>query len=87
MKSYRSSLTFVLVDLLFLSYCSLLKIRFPDFSWLCFHIPELKFVASFHMKSYRSSLTFVTVDRLFLELLPFAQNSLSGFFLAMLSHT
>ena len=33
------------------------------------------------MKSYRSSSTFVTVDLLFHELLPFVQNSFSGFFL------
>ena len=26
----------------FRSYCPLFKIRFPDFSWLCFHISELK---------------------------------------------
>ena len=39
------------------------------------------------MKTYRSSSTFVTVDLLFHELLPFVQNSFSGFFLVMLSHT
>ena len=55
----------------FMSYCPLFKIRFPDFSSLCFHISEWKLVGSFHMKSYRSSSTFVTVDLLFHELLPF----------------
>ena len=87
MKSYRSSSTFVTVDLIFMSYCPLLKNRFPDFSRLCFHISEWKFVASFHRKSYRSSSTFVTVDLIFFhELLPFAQKSFSGLFSAMLSH-
>ena len=33
MKSYRSSSTFVMVDLLFMNYCPLFKIRFPDFYW------------------------------------------------------
>ena len=70
----------------FLSYCPLFKIRFPDFSRLCFHISEWKLVASFHMKSYRSSLTFVTVDLLFHELLSSVQNSFSRLFLAMLLH-
>ena len=55
----------------FMSYCPWFKIRFPDFSQLCFHISEWKLVASFHMKSYRSSSTFVTDDTLFHELLPF----------------
>ena len=85
MKSYRSGLTFITVDLLFMSYCPSFIIRFPDFSWLCFHISKWKLVASFHMKSYSSSLTSVTVDLLFHELLSFNQNSFSGFLLAMLS--
>ena len=46
-----------------------------------------KLVQSFYMKSYRSSSTFVTVDLLFHELLPFVQNSFSGLFSVMLSHT
>ena len=58
----------------FMSYCPLFKIRFPDFSRLCFHIPEWQFVESFHMKSYRASSTFVTADPLF----PFVQNLFSG---------
>ena len=58
----------------FMSYCPLFKIRFPDFSWLCFHISEWKLIASFGMKSYRSTSTFVTVDPLFYELLPFKKN-------------
>ena len=62
----------------FMSYCPLFKIRFPDFSRLCFHISEWQFVGSFHMKSYRASSTFVTVDPLFHELLPFVQNLFSG---------
>ena len=70
-----------------MSYCPLFKIRFPDFSLLCFHISESKLVASFCMKSYRSSSTFVTVVLLFHELLPFVRNSFSGLFSAMLSHT
>ena len=70
-----------------MSYCPLFKIRFPDFSHLCFHISEWKLVASFHMKSYRSSSTFIMVDLLFHELLPFVQNSFSGLFSAMLSHS
>ena len=70
----------------FMSYCPLFKIRFPDFSRLCFHISEWKLVASFHKKSYRSSSTSVTVDPLFHELLPFVQNSFSGLFSVMLSH-
>ena len=71
-----------------MSYCPLFKIHFPDFSRLCFHISgwNLVHVASFFMKSYRSSLTFATVDLLFQELLPFAQNSFSGLFSAMLSN-
>ena len=69
-----------------MSYCPLFKIRFPDFSSLCFHISEWKLVGSFHMKSYRSSLTFVTVDLLFRELLPFVQNSFSRLFFTVLSH-
>ena len=60
--------------------------RFPDFSWLCFHISWWKLVGSFYMKSYRSSSTFVTVDLLFHELLPFIKNSFSGHFSAMFSH-
>ena len=55
----------------FTSYCPLFKIRFLDFSRLCFHISEWKLVAFFHMRSYRSSLTFATIDLLFHELLPF----------------
>ena len=43
---------FVTVDLIFMSYCPLLKNRFPDFSRLCFLIYEWKLVACFHMKSY-----------------------------------
>ena len=70
----------------FMSYCPLFKIRFPDFSRLCFHISEWKLVASFDIKSYRSNSTFVTVDTLFHELLPFVQNSFSGLFSVMLSH-
>ena len=70
----------------FMSYCPLFKIRFPDISRLCFHLPEWKLVASFHMKSYRSSLTFATIDLLFHELLPFVQNLFSGHFSAMFSH-
>ena len=62
----------------FMSYCPLFKISFTDFSPLCFHISEWKFVGSFHMKSYRISSTFVTVDPLFHELLPFVQNLFSG---------
>ena len=70
-----------------LSFClSVCHTRFPDFSWLCFHMFEWNLVTNFHMKSYRSSSTFVTVDLLFHELLPFVQNSFSGLFLAMLSH-
>ena len=76
----------LLLTYFFMSYCPLFKIRFPDFSRLCFHISEWKLVASFHMKSYRSSSTFVTVDTLFHELLPFVQNSFSGLFSVMLSH-
>ena len=45
-----------------MSYCPLFKIRFPDFSWLCFHISEWKLIASFGMKSYRSTSTFVGGD-------------------------
>ena len=67
MKSYNSSLTFVKVYLLFVSYCPLFKIPFPDFSWLCAHIFGWKFVAIFGMKSYRSSSTFVTNDLLFMS--------------------
>ena len=70
----------------FKSYCPLFKIRFPNFSRLCFHISEWKLVASFHKKSYRSSSTFVAVDLLFHDLLPFAQNSFSRLFSAMFSH-
>ena len=69
-----------------MSYCPLLKIRFPDFSSLCFHISEWKLVGSFHMNSYRLSSFFVTVDLLFHELLPFVQNSFSGLFFTLLSH-
>ena len=61
--------------------------RFPDFSSLYFHISGWKLVQSFYMKSYRSSSTFVMVDLLFHELLPFVQNSFSGLFSVMLSHT
>ena len=86
MNSYRSSLTFVTVDLLFHELLPFFKNRFPDFSRLCFRIYEWKLVGSFHMKSYRSSSTFVTVDPLFHELLPFVQISFSILFLAMLSH-
>ena len=46
----------------FMSYCPLIKIRFRDFSSLCFHISDWKLVGSFHMKSYRWSWTFVMVD-------------------------
>ena len=69
-----------------MSNCPLFKIRFLDFSSLCFHISEWQLVGSFHIKSYRSSSTLVTVDLLFHELLPFVQNSFSGLFFAMLSH-
>ena len=67
MQSFTSSSTFITatVDLLFMSYCPLSKIRFPDFSLPCLHISEWKFVASFHMKSYSSSLNSVTIDLLF----------------------
>ena len=65
---------------------ALFKLRFPDFSSLCFHISERKLVGSFHMKSYRSSSTFATVDLLFHELLPFVPNSFSGLFFTLLSH-
>ena len=54
-----------------MSYCPLFKIRFPDFSCLCFHISEWKLVASFHMRSYRSSSTFVIFDIHVDELLDF----------------
>ena len=40
MKSYRSSSTFVTVDLLFHELLPFFKIHFPDFSWLCFYISE-----------------------------------------------
>ena len=59
---------------------ALFKLRFPDFSSLCFHISEWKLVGSFHMKSYRPSSTFAIVDLLFHELLPFVQNSFSRLF-------
>ena len=71
------------VTLVILSVC---HTSFPDFSWLYFHISKWKLVAIFYMKSYRSSFTCFTVDLLFHELLPFVQNSFSGFFLVMLSH-
>ena len=67
----------------FMSYCPLIKILFPDFFSLCFHISKWKLEGSFHMKSYRSSSTFVTVDPLFHEVLPFVQN---GLFFTLLSH-
>ena len=84
MKSYRSSSTFVTIDLLFHELLPFFKIRFPDFSRLCFHISHWQLVASFHMKSYISSSTFVTVDLLFHELWPFLQNLFSGLSLANL---
>ena len=34
----------------FMSYCPLLKIRFPDFYWLCFHVSEWNLVASICMR-------------------------------------
>ena len=80
MKSYKSSSTFIRVDLLFhellpfLQY-SVCHASFPHFSCLCFHISRWKLVPSFYMKSYRSSSTFVAVDLLFHVLLPFLQNS------------
>ena len=86
MKSNRSSSTSITIDQPFGELLPLFKIRFPDFSRLCFHISEWKLVASFHMKSYRSSSTFITVDILFHELLPFVKNSFSGLFSAILSH-
>ena len=70
----------------FTSYCPMFNIRFTDFSWLCCHISEGKFVGSFHMKSNRSNSTFVKVVLLFHESLPYVQNSFSGLFLAMLLH-
>ena len=69
-----------------MSYCPYFKIRFPDFSRLCFHISEWKLVASFHMKSYRSSSNFVTVDQLFHELLPFVRNSFFLTFFVLFFH-
>ena len=50
-----------------MSYCPLFKIRFPNFSPLCFHISEWKLIGSFHMKSYRSISTYVTVDLFFIS--------------------
>ena len=57
-----------------------------DFSWLCFHISELKLVGNFHMKRYRSSSPFVTLGPLLHVLLSSVQNSFSNLFLAMYSH-
>ena len=65
----------------FMSY-PLFKIRFPNFSRLCFHISQWCLIESFHMKSYRSRSTFVTVDPLFHAFfMPFVQNLFSGLFL------
>ena len=76
MKSYKSSSTFVKVYQFFHKSLPFVQnyvchTRFPDFSWLCFHISKWKLVASFYMTSYKSSSTFVTVDQLFHKLLPF----------------
>ena len=77
MKTYRSSLTFVMSGLIFffMSFLpfvqnSVCHTRFPDFSSLCFYRFGWKFVASFYMKSYRPSSTFVTVDLLFMSNCP-----------------
>ena len=96
MKSYRSSSTFVAVDLLFHELLPFLQnsvrhTSFPDFSWLCFDISGWKLVASFYMKSYRSSSTFVTVDLLFSWVIALSSkfclsHLFPGLFLAMLSH-
>ena len=70
MNSYRLSSTIVQLTYFFMSYCPLFKIRFSDFSRLCFHIFGWKLVASFYMKSYRSSLAFVTDDLLLTSYCP-----------------
>ena len=87
MKTYRSSSTFVTVDLFFHELLPFVQNSFSGvFLLMLLHICEWKLVASFYMKSYRSSSTFVTVDLLFHELLPFGQNSFSGLFFTLLSH-
>ena len=63
MKSYRSSSTFVMFDLLFYELLPFVQNSFSRL-FVAIHsfIFEWKLVGSFHMKSYRSSFTFVTVD-------------------------
>ena len=61
MKSYRSSSTFVTVDLLFHESLPFVQNLFLGFPLLYFHIYELKLVRVFSLKNYGWSSTSVTL--------------------------
>ena len=64
MKSYRSSSTFVTVNLLFHELLPFVQTSFPGlFSAMLLHI-WMEVGSKLHMKSYRSSLTFLWVNAL-----------------------
>ena len=64
----------------YMSYCPLLKFRFPDFSLSSFDILSWNVIYGFVLTYYRSSFNFVVFDLLLIELLPCANIKFSDLF-------